>query len=138
MPALRNLVRILVGAALCVALAACAALPVPQDLPAIALEQAAVYRLEVALAAFYGCLLLATPAYSGLALGRLPIEISTRGARFAEDADQSADMTQAAIERLEHATGLYETELAAVHLKIKRLESETRRDITQPKVDSGP
>lgn len=137
MPRLRNLVRALVGSALCVALAACAALPVPKNLPAIALEQATLYRLEVALGVFYGCLLLATPAYSGLAMGRLPVEISTRGARFAEDADQSADMTQAAIERLEHATDLCGTELAAAHLKIERLEAETKRDTRQPEVDSG-
>jgi len=41
------------------------------------------------------------------------------------------------IERLEQATDLYENELAAVHLKIERLESTTRRDTTQPKVVSG-
>lgn len=132
------LVRTLVGAALIFALAACVAFPVPDDPPAVALEQGGLYRLEVALATFYGLLLLATPAYSGLVAGRLPIEISTRGARFAEEADQSADKTRAAIEGLELAADRYENELAAVHLKIERLESETRRDTTQPKVGSKP
>ena len=101
MPGLRNLVRVLVATALGLALVACAVLPVPEDLPAIALKQAVLYRLEVALAAFYGCLLLATPTYSGLALGRLPIEISTRGAKFAGEADQTVERDEATIRRLE-------------------------------------
>ncbi|HSS42151.1 MAG TPA: hypothetical protein VLK37_06305 [Solirubrobacterales bacterium] len=96
----------------------------------------ALYRLEITLLIFYGALLLVTPAVSGLIRGRLPIEISVRGARFAEDAEQSADMTQAAIARLEHAADLYRNELATVHLKIERLKSETKRDTTQPKVNS--
>lgn len=79
----RTLVRILIGAALSLALAA-ALFPLPEDLPAVALGQTGLYRLEVALAAFYGLLLLVTPVYAGLAAGRLPIEISTRGAKFAE------------------------------------------------------
>ena len=55
MPRPRNLVRLLVGATLIVALAACAVLTVPENLPAIALKQAVLYRLEVALGIFYGC-----------------------------------------------------------------------------------
>jgi len=106
MPGLRNLVRALVATALGAALAACATLPVPEDLPAVALEQAALYRLEVGLAAFYGCLLLATPAYSGLAMGRLPIEISTRGARFAEETDRAAERDEARISELERKSDL--------------------------------
>ena len=101
MPGLRNLVRVLVGAALCVALLACAVLPIPENLPAVALGQAAIYRLEVGLAVFYGCLLLATPAYSGLVMGRLPTEISTRGAKFAGEADQTVERDEATIRRLE-------------------------------------
>lgn len=134
----------LVATSLCIAILACVNAPLPHGprsaaaLPAVALGQATLYRLEITLLVFYGALLLATPAVSGLIRGRLPIEISVRGARFAEDADQSADKTKAAIERLEHAADLYENELAAVHLKLDRLESETRRDITQPKVDFGP
>lgn len=88
------------------------------------------------MAAFYGFLLLATPAYSGLAMGRLPIEISTRGARFAEEADQSADITKAAVARFEQVSDLHENELVAIHLDIERLDAKTNRDTTQPKVDS--
>jgi hypothetical protein len=86
----RKLIRIFVGAALCAALIASASVPVPVDLPAISFHQAALYRLEVALLVFYGGLLLITPAFSGLIRGRLPTEISARGAKFSEEADRSA------------------------------------------------
>jgi hypothetical protein len=93
----RNFIRVLIGAALCAALIACAAAPVPEDLSAIALRQSGLYRLEVALFVFYGALLLITPAFSGLFRGRLPTEISTRGAKFAEEADQAAELAEAAV-----------------------------------------
>ena len=130
MPRLRNLVRARVGTALGVALAACAALPVPEDLPTIALEQAALYRLELALAVFYECLLLATPAYSGLAMGRLPIEISTRGARFAEEADQTAEQDEATIRNLEQGFAQLKADLSEAKVDIGLLEEaqETKRD----------
>lgn len=97
----RNLTRAFVGTALCAALAACALAPVPEDLPAVASRQAGLYRLEVALLVFYGGLLLITPAFSGLIWGRLPTEISTRGAKFAEEANQSDKLVEAAIRQLE-------------------------------------
>jgi hypothetical protein len=125
MSALRNLVRVLVGAALCVALAACAALPVPEDLPAMALEQAALYRLEVALAAFYGCLLVATPAYSGLVLGRLPIEISTRGAKFAGEADQTVERDEATIRKLERGIAELDAGLSDAQIDIDLLKRDS-------------
>jgi hypothetical protein len=123
MPGLRNLVRALVGAALGVALGACAVLPVPKDLPAIALEQGALYRLEVAMAVFYGCLLMVTPAYSGSAIGRLPIEISTRGARFAEEAERSAERDEAAARELEHTANRLREKLAMAISEIDRLKA---------------
>lgn len=100
----RNLVRVFVGIALSTALAACAAAPVPGDLPAVALGQVGLYRLQIALLVFYGGLLLITPAFSGLIRGRLPIEISTRGAKFAAGADQSDELVEAAIRGLENDT----------------------------------
>jgi hypothetical protein len=112
MPGFRNLVRALVGAALGAALVACTVLPVPKDLPAIALEQAALYRLEVAMAVFYGCLLMVTPAYSGLAMGRFPTEISTRGAKFAEEAERSVERDEAAARELEHTANKLREKLA--------------------------
>jgi hypothetical protein len=98
---MRNFIRFLVGAALCSALLVAAAVPVPEDLPAVAFQQAGLYRLEIALLTFYGGLLLITPAVSGLARGRLPIEISTRGARFVEEEERATALDEAAIKELE-------------------------------------
>lgn len=118
----RTLVRILVSAALGVALAACAVLPVPEDLPAVALEQAGLYRLELALAVFYGCLLLVTPAYSGVLAGRLPIEISTRGAKFADGADQSADRNEEIMSELKLDVSRVVDGLTEARIEIDRLK----------------
>lgn len=128
MAGLRNLVRVLVGAALGVALAACVVLPVPENLPAIALEQAALYRLEVALSIFYGCLLLATPAYSGLVRGRLPTEISTRGAKFAGEAEQSAGLNEKLIWELEQRVDSVVDGLSETMIEIARLKGEVTGD----------
>ena len=97
----RNLVRIFVVVALGAALVTCASVPVPEDLPAVAFRQAGLYRLEVALLVFYGWLLLVTPVFSGLIRGRLPIEVSVRGARFEEEADRSVQATERKLEKLE-------------------------------------
>lgn len=120
----RNLIRALVGIALCVALAAAAAVPIPEVLPAIAIGQAVVYKLEVALVVFYGVLLLITPALSGLGHGRLPIEISTRGAKFADEMDESADTMRASIERLEQVTYELKDELTTMNLQITEMKEE--------------
>ena len=138
----RHLIRILVAIALCLALLAYVRAPVPMNaqgdpaLPTPAFEQVALYRLEIALLAFYGCLLLVTPALSGLLRGRLPIEISTRGARFAEEADQSAEGTKAAIRDLERTVMSLSDDLTAANLKLRRLDASPYRDSTQPRVDS--
>ncbi|HET9593034.1 MAG TPA: hypothetical protein VFP17_08975 [Solirubrobacterales bacterium] len=121
-------IRILVGLSLCVALVACAAVPIPEDanahqvLPAFALDQVSVYRLEVALMVFYGGLLLVTPAYSGLVEGRMPIEISARGARFAERADHTAESSAEALQTLEQTTAELSEELSDATLEITLLK----------------
>ena len=56
--------------------------PAPSDLPSVALGQTPVYRLEVLLALFCGGLLVLTPLFQGVLHGRLPIEISHRGAKW--------------------------------------------------------
>ncbi len=71
---------------------------------------------------FYGALLLVTPVFSGLARGRLPIEISTRGAKFAEEADQSTELTRAAVEKLENATTRLAQEQVKANAEIQRLK----------------
>lgn len=131
----RNLIRTLIGAALCVAILSAALAPA-SALPAIALGQSWLYRLEVSLLAFYSCLLLITPAFSGLVRGRLPVEISTRGAKFAEEADQSAELTDTKIKGLEKTTDALAERLADAHAEIEQLRGETVEDSTQREVDS--
>lgn len=138
----RLLIRGLVGVALCLALAAFALAPVPvdsqgtPDLPTPAFEQVDLYRLEVALLTFYGCLLLATPALSGLLRGRLPIEISTRGAKFAAEADEAAAENEAAIKVLEGTTKKLLQGLRSAQREIELLQELAARDSTQPEVGS--
>jgi hypothetical protein len=107
----------------------------PEALPAVAIRQAGLYRLEVALLVFYGWLLLATPAFSGLVRGRLPIEISTRGARFAEGAEYSATLNEEKIANLERVTSDLAEGLRVAQFEIKQLD-EARRDKRQPAVGS--
>ena len=71
---------------------------------------------------FYGDLLLVTPAFSGLARGRLPIEISTRGAKFAEDADRSAERNEKSIKELKLTVDLMRDRLTKARLEIDRLK----------------
>jgi hypothetical protein len=130
-PLERAFVRALVGAALVAAVSTCAAVPIPLDaqgdpeLPALAFGQEGLYRLEVALLVFYGSLLLITPAFLGLARGRLPIEISARGAKFAEDADRSAELGEAAIERLEGEVGDLTEQMRQTKVELDRLKEES-------------
>lgn len=132
----RNLVRIFVAVALCAALVACASVPVPEDLPAVAFRQAGLYRLEVTLLVFYCSLLLITPAFSGLIHGRLPIEISTRGAKFAEEDERSAELTKAKIDELEKVTAALAEELFTADSEIKELRKGTVADNAQREVGS--
>lgn len=115
-----RLVRVLVGAALCLALIASVLFPLPEDLPAVALGQTGLYRLEIALAAFYGVLLLVTPACSGLATGRLPIEISTRGAKFAVETDRSSAANSAGFDDLGETVNELAEAVAALELRMER------------------
>lgn len=138
----RSLVRILVAFALSVALLAFLLVPVPRDakgypdLPAVAFEQVGLYRLEMALLVFYGELLLVTPAFSGLIWGRLPTEISTRGAKFGEGTDQSASTNGTAVKELEEATHELIEGLDIANFEIKQLKERSTRDSTQLEVDS--
>jgi hypothetical protein len=124
----RQFIRFLVAAALSLALLTSILAPTPEDLPTVAFGQAGLYRLEVALLTFYGSLLLVTPAFSGLAWGRLPVEISTRGARFAEEADQSAERNKATIEKLERDVRDLAHELSEAKLELRRINGEVTED----------
>jgi hypothetical protein len=120
----RILVRLLIALGLITAFLASATASIPEDLPALAFQQPHLYRLEIALVVFYSCLLIITPALSGLAWGRLPTEISTRGAKFAEKADRSAGLDEAEIKKPEVglkklADGLGEVRIEIHHLKTR-------------------
>lgn len=78
------------------------------------------------MAVFYSCLLILTPAYWGLLSGRLPIEISTRGARFAEEADRSAAQQAAITGELRQTSSRLSEELEKVVIELDRLR--TSRD----------
>jgi hypothetical protein len=123
----RWLVRLLVLVLFVAAVSFAIAFEIPVDdegnakLPAIALEKEVVYRLEVLLALIYGGLLLLTPLFYGLWRGRLPIEISHRGAKWAEAADQTLEKAQAAIKTLQEDA----TELRSKLVKLE-LASLTR------------
>ncbi|MGN6664091.1 MAG: hypothetical protein ACTHK6_07820 [Solirubrobacterales bacterium] len=69
--------------------------------------------------------LLITPAFSGVIGGRLPIEISTRGARFAEGTEWSADLDEAAIMKLEATIRDLARGLAASQIEIEPAERRT-------------
>jgi hypothetical protein len=67
----------------------------------VALEQVWIYRMEIGLAVFYGALLIITPAVIGISRGRLPTEISARGAKFGEEVAASEAKTKKRFEKLE-------------------------------------
>jgi len=140
----RLFIRLLVGATLGLTLVAYMRAPVPVDthgdpaLPAPALEQVTLYRLEIALVAFYGCLLLATPAFSGLLRGRLPIEISTRGAKFAAKADEAAVEVAMSVGALEREVRQLMDKSEEARIEIQSLKELVGRDSTQPEVGSSP
>ena len=88
----------------------------------MAFGQSGLYRLEVALLVFYGSLLLLTPAFAGLIRGRLPTEISTRGAKFVGEADQSAELAEAAVKELELKVGVLTEELNEAVVDFDRMK----------------
>lgn len=134
---MRHLIRLFVSAALWAALAACIAAPIPEDLPAVAFRQVSLYRLEIALIVFYGILLLITPAFSGLFRGRLPIEISTRGAKFAEEDKRSAELEEVAIKKLEGDIAGLAQAVAGTQIETERLKEIVRSDSRQQGVGSN-
>jgi hypothetical protein len=87
---------------------------IERRLPSVALGQQAIYRLEVGLAVFYGGLIAFTPLYYGLVRGRVPIEISARGARFSEDA----------VERVRTSVGSSDEDLVLVRNRLDRVEQK--------------
>jgi hypothetical protein len=96
------------------------------DLPSVALGQESIYRLEIFLLVFYGGLLIATPAYRGLIGGRLPTEISARGAKFAEDTADSIEDTQKLAQELDETLKVVQASGARARLNIDQLAEEAK------------
>lgn len=78
----------------------------------------------------YGDLLLITPTFSGLIRGRLPIEISTRGAKFAAQSDEDAAENEAAIRALEGTDRQLAQWLEEVQIEIASLKDGLESDST--------
>jgi hypothetical protein len=94
-------------------------------LPDVALGQQALYRLEVGLVAFYGGLFILVPLFFGVVRGRLPTEISARGAKFGEDVDESIKEAQALVDDLDRRIEYAESRLARDRLNIDQLAVAT-------------
>lgn len=118
-------IRILVGALVVSALIVALTVAVPmktvggvqrESLPAVALGQEVLYRLEVGVILFYGGLIILTPVFRGAVLGRLPIEISARGAKFAQEVDESLEATQQLVEA--HQDQLDDIEKRAIRARL--------------------
>jgi hypothetical protein len=107
---MRTGIRIGIPAAGAAAIVIGIALPTSPDLPALALGNRELLWLERALVLFYGFLLLFVPAVRALQ-GELPIELSTRGARYAEASD---DAVEALSERLDETEYLLDQTIRLV------------------------
>ncbi len=124
------LVRFLVVIIAFVTVLAVILVPVPEDSkgnpdpPALALNNNELFHGEVALLVFYGGLLLLTPAFAGVFLGRLPTEISTRGAKFSEVAEKADEITQLTQDRIDEHTRKIRTLEAKISLPKKKSSAE--------------
>jgi hypothetical protein len=65
-----------------------------------------------------------------------PIEISTRGARFAEEADRAAARDEVAFENLEATVKQLAQRLRDAQIEIDWLKDVAESDSTQPEIDS--
>jgi hypothetical protein len=132
----RNLVRVLVAGVVIATIVACVLVHVPEDSegnldpPAVALNDPKLFRVEVALLVFYGGLLLLTPAFAGMFRGRLPTEISTKGAKYGEEvverADENAALNQATVDEHTEQIG---TLIAEMSLHKKAAESPPKAEV---------
>jgi hypothetical protein len=93
-------IRLAIPAAAAAAVVLGIALPVPHSLPGAALGSKELLWLERALLFFYGFLLLFVPVLRALE-GVLPIELSTRGARYAEASDAAVEALTRRLEDME-------------------------------------
>jgi glutathione S-transferase len=112
-------IRFVIPAAALVAVAIGIALPTPDSLPQVALGSRELLWLERSLVFFYGFLLLFVPLLRALA-GELPIELTARGARYAEASERALEELDA---RLSEAERLLDETLEFVD-SMAELESD--------------
>jgi hypothetical protein len=123
----RNAIRILVAFVIAAAILTCLLVSRPDDLPGPTFNLVGLYRIEIALVVFYGGLLLLTPVFSGVVRGRLPIEISARGAKFAEEIRQErAEISDKAIASQQEETARLTRELVEARVEINKMQSAPR------------
>jgi hypothetical protein len=94
---MRQAIRTTIPLAAVAAVAVGIALPEPHKLPSLALGSRELLWLERALVLFYGFLLLFVPVLRALE-GVLPIELSARGARYAEASDEALEALKAQLD----------------------------------------
>jgi hypothetical protein len=100
-------------------------------LPAVALGQETIYRLEIGLLVFYGGLVVLTPLFYGAVRGRIPSEVSARGAKFTEDAaenlEQSLEEAKGNVDKLDERLKATEDDVDIVSLDADALRAELDR-----------
>ncbi len=107
---MRRVIQIGIPAAGIAAIVLGIVLPVPHSLPGPTLGSNELLWLERTLVFFYGFLLLFVPLLRALE-GQLPIELSTRGARYVEASDDAVEALNA---RLDEAERLLDETLEVV------------------------
>lgn len=97
---MKTVIRTAIPAGALMALAFGIFLPASHDLPAVALDNRELLWTERSLVFFYGFLLLFVPFFRALH-GELPIELSTRGARYAETSEVIIEELQVRLAEVE-------------------------------------
>ena len=100
----RSTIRLTIPSAALAALIVGIAAPEPRPLPSLALGSRELLWLERTLVLFYGLLLLLVPLLRALA-GELPIELSTRGARYADSSQQAIEEHERRLRGVEQLLG---------------------------------
>jgi hypothetical protein len=136
----RKMIRLSMAAVVVATLVALILVPVPTKdggrpaPPAVALNNSALFHVEVALLAFYGGLLLLTSAFAGLFRGRLPSEISTKGAKYEEEvkrSDENTELTQVTIDEHTEQIGTLMGKIAVLHREAS--EGPTKSEVGNEK-----
>jgi|tagenome__1003787_1003787.scaffolds.fasta_scaffold20942560_2 hypothetical protein len=124
----RAVIRVFIGALAVASLFFAWQLDVPKTLPSVALGQEFVYRAQIFLLAFYAGLLVVTPLFQGIWRGRLPTEISARGAKYdPEEVAASLKSTQERIDKLDKTLGTDVGALISTKAELQKLSDEVAK-----------